>query len=117
LRRRRAGKQTAARAALRAAADAFDALAAEPWAQRARQETAATGAARRRRKIPSEAYLTPQELRVALVVANGATTREAASHLFLSPKTIEFHLGNIYAKLGVRSRAELARHPTLTASR
>lgn len=53
--------------------------------------------------------LTPQELQVALAVARGSTNREAAAALFLSPKTIEFHLGNTYRKLGVRSRTELVR--------
>jgi DNA-binding CsgD family transcriptional regulator len=53
--------------------------------------------------------LTPQELQVALLVAQGSTNREAAAALFLSPKTVEFHLGNTYRKLGVRSRAELVR--------
>lgn len=115
-RRRRAGRRTDARAALQAAADTFDALNAEPWTQRARQERDATGAAPRRRKKPPADRLTAQELRVALAVANGATTREAAAQLFLSPKTIEYHLGNIYRKLGVRSRTELARHPTLAES-
>jgi DNA-binding CsgD family transcriptional regulator len=51
--------------------------------------------------------LTPQELQVALVIAEGATNAEAAATLFVSPKTIEFHLTNIYRKLGVRSRSEL----------
>jgi DNA-binding CsgD family transcriptional regulator len=51
--------------------------------------------------------LTPQELQVALEVARGSTNREAAASLFLSPKTIEFHLGKVYRKLGVRSRREL----------
>ena len=53
--------------------------------------------------------LTSQELQVALIVARGSTNREAAATLFLSPKTVEFHLGNTYRKLGVRSRAELVR--------
>jgi DNA-binding CsgD family transcriptional regulator len=53
--------------------------------------------------------LTPQELQVALVVAAGATNAEAAAQLFLSPKTIEYHLSNAYRKLGIRSRAELVR--------
>ncbi len=53
--------------------------------------------------------LTPQELQVALIIAKGATTKEAAASLFLSPKTIEFHLSNTYRKLAVRSRAELVR--------
>ena len=53
--------------------------------------------------------LTPQELQGALIVARGSTNREAAAALFLSPKTVEFHLGNTYRKLGVRLRAELVR--------
>jgi DNA-binding CsgD family transcriptional regulator len=59
--------------------------------------------------FPSAAgQLTPQELQVALVVGQGATNREAGAALFLSPKTIEAHLGRIYRKLNVRSRTELA---------
>ena len=58
---------------------------------------------------PSLQILTPQELQVALTVAGGATNREAAAALFLSTKTVEFHLSNTYRKLGVRSRAELVR--------
>jgi DNA-binding NarL/FixJ family response regulator len=61
------------------------------------------GAARDRRAR------TPQELQFALVVAGGATNREAAQQLFVSPKTVEKHLCNVYSKLGVRSRTELAR--------
>jgi len=53
--------------------------------------------------------LTPQELQVATLVAGGATNREAAAALFLSAKTIEFHLSHVYEKLGIRSRTELAR--------
>jgi DNA-binding CsgD family transcriptional regulator len=53
--------------------------------------------------------LTAQELLVAMTVAQGMTNREAAAALFLSPKTVEFHLGNIYRKLGVRSRTVLVR--------
>jgi DNA-binding CsgD family transcriptional regulator len=52
--------------------------------------------------------LTPQELKLARIVASGATNREAAERLFVSPKTVEAHLGAIYRKLGVRSRTELA---------
>ena len=72
-----------------------------------------TGAFPARRGAPAassaKTRLTPQELQVALVVAGGATNAEAAAQLFLSPKTIEYHLSNAYRKLGIRSRAELVR--------
>ena len=58
---------------------------------------------RRRRSM-----LTPQELQVSLLLVEGRTTREAAAALFLSPKTIEYHLRKVYTKLGIGSRAELA---------
>ena len=61
------------------------------------------------RRGPAPLQLTPQELQVALVVAGGATNIEAGAQLFLSPKTIEYHLSNAYRKLGIRSRAELVR--------
>ena len=52
--------------------------------------------------------LTPQELQVSLLLAEGRTTREAAAALFLSPKTVEYHLRKVYTKLGIRSRSDLA---------
>ena len=75
----------------------------------ARTELGASGETSRRRGAPLSHELTPQELQVALVVAQGATNREAGARLFLSPKTIETHLRRIYRKLNVRSRTELAR--------
>ena len=62
----------------------------------------------RRRDSSTRERLTPRELQVGLVVAQGATNREAAASLFLTPKTIEFHLGRVYRKLDIRSRVELA---------
>jgi DNA-binding NarL/FixJ family response regulator len=53
--------------------------------------------------------LTPRELEIALQVADGGTNKEVAARLFLSPKTVELHLGRVYRKLGIRSRTELAR--------
>ena len=69
---------------------------------------AAGGAVGAARQAPTR-ELTPQELEVALAVARGATNREVASALFVSPKTIEVHLSRIFRKLGVRSRTELAK--------
>jgi DNA-binding CsgD family transcriptional regulator len=107
---RRAGRPTQARQALRLAIDGFDRLGATPWATRAQAELRATGETRRRRsEYADRSQLTAHELQVARIVANGASNREAAAALFLSPKTIEFHLAHIYRKLGVRTRTELAK--------
>ncbi|MEV6598684.1 LuxR C-terminal-related transcriptional regulator [Actinoplanes sp. NPDC051346] len=115
---RRAGRRVDARVQLRLALELFERLGAAVWAERARQELTATGETVRTRpdSIPVE-QLTPQEYQVARAVARGATNRQAASELFLSTKTVEFHLGNVYRKLGVRSRTELAvRHRELAAA-
>jgi DNA-binding CsgD family transcriptional regulator len=109
MRRRRSRRRAEARAALREALAYFERNGAEPWAAQARTELIATGEMPSRDDVGGLRSLTPQELQVALTVAQGATNREAAAALFLSPKTVEFHLGNTYRKLGVRSRAELVR--------
>jgi DNA-binding CsgD family transcriptional regulator len=109
---RRARQRAPAREHLRAALEIFEQLGAEPWVERARAELAATGeTAVRGPGMASR--LTPQELQVALVVARGASNQEAASALFLSQKTIEYHLSNIYRKANIQSRAEL---PSLAAT-
>ena len=69
---------------------------------------AATGETMRRRDPSTLDELTPQELQIALLLAGGRTTREAATALFLSPKTIEYHLRHVYLKLGINSREALA---------
>jgi DNA-binding CsgD family transcriptional regulator len=106
---RRQGRRVDAREQLRAALPTFERLGAEPWAARARAELAATGERLRSPEARLTDELTSQELQVALIVATGVTNKEAAAALFLTPKTIEFHLGKIYRKLGVRSRTALAR--------
>ena len=73
----------------------------------ARAELAATGETARRRDVTTLNDLTPQELQIALSLAAGRTTRETAAALFLSPKTIEYHLRNVYRKLSIGSRSEL----------
>ena len=105
---RRDGRRADAREPLRAALEAFDELGARPWADRASAELAATGETVRRRDASTLDDLTAQELRIALMLADGASTREAALALYLSPKTIEYHLRHVYLKLGVNSRAALA---------
>ena len=105
---RRARRRREAREHLLRAERIFETLRAEPWVERARAELTASGERLRRRDPFAEEHLTPQELQLALVVAEGATNKEAAAHLFISPKTVEAHLGSIYRKLGLRSRTELS---------
>jgi DNA-binding CsgD family transcriptional regulator len=104
---RRERQRVRAREQLRAAVDVFDRLGADPWSETARAELAATGETARRRDATTLNDLTPQELQIALSLAEGRTTRETAAALFLSPKTIEYHLRSIYRKLSVGSRSEL----------
>lgn len=115
---RRHRRRVEARQHLYEALHAFERLGAEPWANRARVELSATGERSRKRDVAASRQLTPQELQIALAVAGGATNREAATQLFLSPKTVEAHLSAVYAKLSIRSRSELARafalEPTAT---
>ncbi len=106
---RRARRNREAREPLRAALERFEAIGAEPWAARARAQLRASGGAVGAARPAATRELTPQELEVALAVARGATNREVASALFVSPKTIEAHLSRIFRKLGVRSRTELAK--------
>lgn len=105
---RRARRRADARADLRRALELFDELGAAPWAERARGELEATGVTARRRDPSTLDQLTPRELQVALVLAEGATTREAAAQLFLSPKTVDYHLRHVYRKLAISDRAALA---------
>ncbi len=105
---RRARRRIDARAVLQPALDTFVRLGAQPWADAAADELAATGASVSRPDHSPTARLTPRELQIAMLLTEGRTTREAASALFLSPKTVEYHLRNIYTKLDIGSRAELA---------
>ncbi|WP_272474602.1 helix-turn-helix transcriptional regulator [Baekduia alba] len=104
---RRDRRRADARPELRRALEMFDALGAAPWAERARLELLATGETARRRDPSTLDQLTPRELQVALVLAEGHTIREAAAKLFLSPKTVDYHLRHVYRKLGIRSRDAL----------
>jgi DNA-binding CsgD family transcriptional regulator len=100
----RARRRAEARGRLREALAAFERLGAGAWAAQARDELRAAGA---RRRAPRSDGLTPQEQRVVAAVRRGATNREIAAEMFLAPKTVEFHLRQIYRKLGVRSRTQL----------
>lgn len=105
---RRAHKRARAREELRAAAGIFQRLGAQAWVNQADAELAATGETARRRDVSTLDQLTPQELRIARLLADGMTTRETAAAIFVSPKTVEYHLGHVYQKLGIHSRNELA---------
>ena len=104
---RRMRRRVDARKHLREALKSFDQLGAAPWAERAMTELQASGETARVRDDTSRQQLTPQELQVALTLAEGITTREAAARLYLSPKTVEYHLRHVYDKLEIRSREEL----------
>jgi DNA-binding CsgD family transcriptional regulator len=106
---RRTGQRLLARERLREALHDFERVGAASWATRVRAELRAAGEATPEVHETELAVLTPQELQVALAVAEGRTNREVAAALFLSRKTIEFHLGNVYSKLALRSRTELVR--------
>jgi len=106
---RRERRRVRAREQLREAVAAFDRLGPSPWGEAAGAELAATGETARRRDPSTLGQLTPQELQIAILLSGGRTTREAAAALFLSPKTIEYHLRSVYRKLGINSRDALAR--------
>ncbi|MBO2454257.1 AAA family ATPase [Actinomadura barringtoniae] len=113
---RRARRRSDARGPLRSAAQIFERLKATPWAERARSELRATGettstlASHQQATAPDLLdRLTPQELQVVRLAAEGISSREIASQLFLSPRTVEYHLYKAYPKLGISSRKELAR--------
>ncbi|GAB2520171.1 helix-turn-helix transcriptional regulator [Nocardia heshunensis] len=106
---RRDQRKAEARTRLRAAAETFDRLGAHLWADRARAELRATGDTSGRRPTASVLdLLTPQELQVVRLAAQGLSNREIGGHLFLSPRTVGYHLYKAYPKLGVATRAELA---------
>jgi DNA-binding CsgD family transcriptional regulator len=106
---RRARRKVEARTQLRAALERFEALGAAPWADRAAGELRATGETARKRDASTIDQLTPQELQIARLVAEGARNRDIAGRLFLSPKTVEYHLRKIFQKLDIGSRVDLIR--------
>lgn len=105
LRRRR--RVAESREYLRAARDTFDALGIIPWAERARRELRASGETSRRRIPDARDQLTPQELQIAQLAADGLTNREIGEKLYLSHRTISSHLHRIFPKLGITARSAL----------
>jgi DNA-binding CsgD family transcriptional regulator len=114
---RREGRRAEAREHLHTAHDRFSDMGAEAWAGRARRELTAGGETARRRTPDARGALTPQEAQIARLAADGATNPEIGSHLFISPRTVEWHLRNVYGKLGITSRRQLRRALATTAPR
>ncbi|MEU6207780.1 AAA family ATPase [Micromonospora musae] len=104
---RRRNRRVDARTHLRAAAQLFSTIGATGFAERARRELLATGEATRKRTADNQRQLTPQESRVAALAREGLSNAEIAGQLFLSPRTVEYHLYKAFAKLGINSRAKL----------
>jgi DNA-binding CsgD family transcriptional regulator len=106
---RRDRRRTQSRTHLRAAAELFRTLGTTCWAQRAEAELRAAGETARSHEPSALDQLTPQELKITELVAEGLTNRNIAAQLFLSPRTIDYHLRKVFSKLGIASRAELIR--------
>ena len=107
LRRRR--QRMEARQHLRSALEIFERMGAAPWEHRARAELRASGETMRGRDPGRLDQLTPQELQIVQIVRNGATNKQIAAQLYLSPRTIDYHLRKVFVKLGLSSRTELIR--------
>jgi DNA-binding CsgD family transcriptional regulator len=104
---RRENRRLDAREQLRRARDMFHGMGAEAFAERARRELLATGATARERTVTSQADLTPQEAQIARLAAAGRTNPEIGSELFISARTVEYHLSKVFTKLGLTTRREL----------
>ncbi|MDX6570895.1 MAG: hypothetical protein QOC86_51, partial [Gaiellales bacterium] len=106
---RRSRRRMDARGPLRSALETFQRIGAEPWAARADRELRATGETARHRDSSALDQLTPQELTICGLVAEGLTNRAIGARLFLSTRTVDYHLRAVFPKLGISSRAELIR--------
>jgi DNA-binding CsgD family transcriptional regulator len=104
---RRENRRLDAREALHLAHELFSDIGAEGFAERARRELAATGETARKRTVDTLDALTPQEAQIALLAGNRRTNPEIGAELFISPRTVEYHLHKVFQKLGVSSRREL----------
>jgi len=104
---RRQRRVAESRAPLRAAREAFDALGAVPWGERARQELRAAGEASHHRTPRAWDRLSPQELQIARLAADGLSNREIGQQLYLSHRTVSSHLYRVFPKLGISSRSQL----------
>jgi len=106
---RRQRRRMDARAEPRLAHELFYDFGMEAFANRARVELEATGEHARKRTVDTVEELTPQEAQISRLAAQGETNKEIAAQLFISPSTVEYHLGKVFRKLDVKSRTQLAR--------
>jgi len=104
---RRSGRRTDAREQLRTAHEVFSTIGMESFAERARRELVATGEKVRKRSDDAREQLTPQEEQIARLACDGLSNPEIGAQLFISARTVEWHLGKVFAKLGIQSRKEL----------
>jgi DNA-binding NarL/FixJ family response regulator len=104
---RREGRRVDAREQLRSAYDLFDAIGMEAFAERARRELLATGEKARKRSARTREDLTPQEEQIARLAREGLSNPEIGAQLFVSARTVEWHLRNVFAKLSITSRRQL----------
>jgi len=104
---RRENRRVDAREQLRAAYDRFDQMGAEGFAERARRELQATGETAPRRTVETRDVLTPQEAQIARMASDRQTNPEIGAKLFISPRTVEYHLRKVFTKLDISSRKEL----------
>jgi DNA-binding CsgD family transcriptional regulator len=104
---RREGRRVDARAQLRAAHEALTAMGVEAFSDRARRELLATGETVRKRTAETSTSLTAQEAEIAGLVVDGLTNAEIGATLYLSPRTVEWHLRKVFMKLGISSRRQL----------
>jgi DNA-binding CsgD family transcriptional regulator len=104
---RRENRRVDAREQLRAAYERFDKIGAEAFAERARRELLATGETAPRRTVETRDVLTPQEAQIARMASDRQTNPEIGAKLFISPRTVEYHLRKVFTKLDVSSRKEL----------
>jgi DNA-binding CsgD family transcriptional regulator len=105
---RRENRRVDARVQLRAANDQFTSIGMEAFAERSRRELLATGEKVRKRTLETRDDLTAQERQIARLACDGLSNPEIGARLFLSPRTVEWHMRKVFSKLGVRSRRELA---------
>lgn len=104
---RREGRRADARAQLRTAHEMFAAIGMQAFAERTRRELLATGETIRRRTASTRDQLTPQEAQIAQLAQTGMSNPEIAAQLFLSPRTVEYHLAKVFTKLDISSRRQL----------